>query len=63
MNPIYIWNTLPEGVRAVGAALLVYGAVVLVDFELVTDWRAFAASVGVGFLQALGAALLAQVKR
>lgn len=63
MNPIYVFKSLPEGVRAVGLALLVYVAVVLTEFEIVTDWKAYAAAVGVGLAQALGAAILAQVKR
>lgn len=63
MNPIYVFKSLPESVRAVGLVLLVYGAVVLTEFEVVTDWKAYAAAVGVGFLHVLGAAILAQVKR
>lgn len=65
MNPIYIWKTLPESVRAVGLALIAYGLTVLVEFEpsAVIDWKAFAVGVGVGFLHVLGTAGLAQMGR
>ena len=65
MNPIYVFKSLPESVRAVGLALLVYVLYLGVSFDpmAVTDWKAYVLAGVAGLVQAGCGAGLAQVKR
>lgn len=54
----YDWKPLPEVVRAVALAAVVFVAVTLTQLGGVTDWSTFAASALTGLASAVGTALL-----
>ena len=60
MYDVKVWQELAWGVLI---ALIVYAAQVMASFEVVTDWRAWAISVGVGAVRIIGGTLLSLIPK